>query len=53
MVWFGLVLTWGAEERRLVNWRESSMAARRGVAGDDGEERMGKRAEVGGMGSGG
>ncbi len=47
-----MVLTWGAEERRLVNWRESSMAARRKVAGDDGE-RMGKRAEVGGMGSGG
>lgn len=50
---FGLVLTWGAEERREVNWRESIMAARREGAGDGGEERVGKRAEVEAMGSGG
>ena len=48
-----MVLTWGAEERREVNWRESIMAARREGAGDGGEERVGKRAEVEAMGSGG
>ena len=50
---FGLVLTWGAEERREVNWRESSMAAASEAEGVGGKERMGKRAEVEGMGSGG